>query len=103
MSASNQYITKGMLWSKLADKLTYKQYCKVTAKSGRLFDNYFNNVLKYTKSKDLHNIARLGLRAPAKIETNRLESFQLTLVFSAPQTLLERELQRPIASLRVVS
>lgn len=96
-------MNKAQYWKLITVTCTFKQYERITRNAGLKYDNYFNNTLKYTKSKQLHAWALEGLDALAILETNRLESVSLSLVYSAPQTLLERELTKPIANLRVVS
>lgn len=50
-----------MIWDKIYIKLSMRQYNLVTRNASLKYDNYFHNILKHTKSKQLHDLARLGL------------------------------------------
>ena len=49
------------IWNDIYEQLTLKQYCKITKDASGLYKHYFENTLKFTKSKKLYDLALQGL------------------------------------------
>lgn len=63
-------LTTKQYWDKIYNDLTLKQYVKITNNAELKYENYFINILKYTKSAKLHNLAQLGLLSLTKVVQN---------------------------------